>query len=319
MTTIGTDRAVGPAVSAAARRVVEGGFDLHVHTAPSLRPKRVDAWTVGEEARAAGMGGVLLKDHDRPTMGDAHLVNREAPTPFRAYGSVCLNASVGGLNAAAVESAIALGTAAVFLPTDSAANDHSFWNRHAGEMKHVHVSEEPRRWTAQLRTLDDEATLRPEVEEVLRLCAAAGVLVCTGHLGADEIDVVVQRAAAHGARVVVTHAPVLTEADDDVLRRWAAAGALLELAYVFCCPDAHLPDFLRRHVAGEAALIERIGPASFVLSTDLGQEGNPTPAHGLLEFVDGLLAEGLTEDALATMVRDNPLRALAGSPPAASA
>jgi hypothetical protein len=51
-------------------------------------------------------------------------------------------------------------------------------------------------------------------------------------------------------------------------------------------------------------MTERIGPASFVLSTDLGQEGNPTPANSLLEFVDGLVAEGLTEGSVATMVRD---------------
>src|SRR5207244_242259 len=41
--------------------------------------------------------------------------------------------------------------------------------------------------------------------------------------------------------------------------------------------------------------------AQFVLGTDLGQTGNPTPADGLQLFVTGLAAEGINREQIQTM------------------
>jgi microsomal dipeptidase-like Zn-dependent dipeptidase len=116
--------------------------------------------------------------------------------------------------------------------------------------------------------------------------------------------------AGLGGRVVVTHAPAFTGASVADLRAWADKGAFLELVYVFCCDGLPLPASMRRSVGQEAALIEEVGHERIVLSTDLGQEGNPPPVEGLAAFASGLLAEGIPEAAVDTMMRRNPARAL---------
>jgi hypothetical protein len=90
------------------------------------------------------------------------------------------------------------------------------------------------------------------------------------------------------------------------LAEWAAAGALLELVAVSCC--GHVPACLSRTFAMEAELIELLGDAVFVLSSDLGQLGNPAPAEGLGLFIEGLLGEGISEGQIERMVRTNPAR-----------
>jgi predicted metal-dependent phosphotriesterase family hydrolase len=56
--------------------------------------------------------------------------------------------------------------------------------------------------------------------------------------------------------------------------------------------------------------IRQIGPASCILSSDLGQPGNALPADGFAAFLAALRAKGLSEQDLGRMVRDNPARLL---------
>ena len=298
-------------ISARAMSLLEGAIDLHVHVDPSVRPRLGDSRELIIEAGRAGMRGLLLKDHDRATVADAWHANRVG-NGVSAAGSVCLNAPAGGLNPAAAEAAIQLGVAAVFLPTDSAHNDGEFWARHLAGRDRAEVVGEghARRYTSRIKVRDEGGSLIRPVTEVIELCAEAGVTVCTGHLSADEVTVVVDECAALGARVVVTHAPVFTDADIDHLQRWADAGALLELVAIFCCQIPSLPTTIWRSYEGEASLIDRVGAGSFVLSTDLGQRNNPSPVEGLATFVDGLLAEGISEDDVSIMTRVNPATAL---------
>jgi hypothetical protein len=61
-----------------------------------------------------------------------------------------------------------------------------------------------------------------------------------------------------------------------------------------------------------AARIKSVGARHFVLGTDLGQTGNPTPADGLQMFVTGLMAEGVTREEIQTMGREVPGALLTG-------
>lgn len=291
-----------------ARSLLEGAIDLHVHVKPAVRNRVSDSRELIEAAGAVGMRAVLFKDHDRSTVPDAfHAAT--VGTPVLPVGAVCLNASVGGLNPAAAEAALRMGARAVFLPTDSASNDHRFW-RTLGDPaeRAAAVGELPRQHTMAIDVLDGGAVLVPTVTSVIELCAAAGAIVCTGHLGEDEVSAVVDACRIAGARVVVTHAPMFTTAGPEALARWAAGGALLELVAVACC--GHLPAAVRRSYEMDAALIDAIGAGAFTLSSDLGQVGNPLPTDGLARFIDGLLAEGISEDDIALMTRVNAARAL---------
>lgn len=62
----------------------------------------------------------------------------------------------------------------------------------------------------------------------------------------------------------------------------------------------------------EAVVFKAVGAKHFVLGTDLGQTGNPTPADGLQMFVAALEAAGITRDQIQTMGRETPAALLMG-------
>lgn len=69
-----------------------------------------------------------------------------------------------------------------------------------------------------------------------------------------------------------------------------------------------------RHVRVEetAAAVREIGAQNFILATDLGQMGNPSPADGLQLFVLDLMKAGLGKDQIMTMGREVTGRLLMG-------
>src|SRR5579859_6238972 len=110
---------------------LQGAYDLHVHSAPCLYPRLADDLTVTEAAQAAGLRGLVLKSHHEPTVGRAYILNqvfrRESPDPLTVYGSITLNAAVGGVNPVAVEAALRTGARMVWMPTvDSQAHAAAF-------------------------------------------------------------------------------------------------------------------------------------------------------------------------------------------------
>ena len=87
---------------------LEGIADLHVHTAPDVRPRRMDDIELAQEATAVGMRAVLLKSHhtltaDRATIAEKHVGG------VRVFGGLALNHAVGGMNPAAAEAAVRWG------------------------------------------------------------------------------------------------------------------------------------------------------------------------------------------------------------------
>ena len=63
-----------------------------------------------------------------------------------------------------------------------------------------------------------------------------------------------------------------------------------------------------------AEAIKKIGPQFCILSSDLGQKGNPLPVDGFAAFLAAMKAHGLTDQDLDRMARRNPA-ALLGLPP----
>jgi predicted TIM-barrel fold metal-dependent hydrolase len=52
--------------------------------------------------------------------------------------------------------------------------------------------------------------------------------------------------------------------------------------------------------------IQQLGAEHVILSTDLGQPGNPSHTEGLREFVARALAAGITQADLDMMLKTNP-------------
>jgi hypothetical protein len=251
----------------------------------------VTALEAAAQARDAGHAGVLLKSHTEPTAQLARIV-AEAVTGIDVYGGVCCDHEIGGLNPAAVETALSLGGRIVWLPTLSSRQDVV-----NGVAEQLGIP------GPGLTVVDDDGELLPATHEIAALCHEHDAVLATGHISAPE-HVAVARAFGARQRVLVTHAmedlvgPKLSVAE---LVEIADLGAWIELCALTC-----VGALASRPVADLAGAADRVGPARCTLASDYGQAVNAAPVEGLQQFADRMSAEGLTADAIRTMVVANP-------------
>ena len=315
--------------------LLTGAIDLHTHTAPSLSPRSVDSWDLLERAASAGMRGVLIKDHHFTTAPQAWLVNRHAATQdCRLFSAICLNHATGGLNPAAVEAAVRFGVDLVCLPTLSAANHEAYKEevartvssigpsggdapgesgtasgiefpgyappRSAPDWKEAVPVPEP------IRLLDGQGRLNPEVRTILRMVAAADIVIATGHCGAEEAVAVMRAAREEGCRkILLTHLPSYTTSTTSDLLQIADSGpCYVELSWEMTVRD--LPESYRFTPLQIAGYIRAFGPERVVLSSDYGHARLPDPVEGMRETLRMLIAEGFDDDQIRTMTARNP-------------
>ena len=294
----------GTEPSARARELVRGAYDLHVHVGPDLAERRIDDLGLARRFAELGLAGFVLKSHYAPTAERAAVVRAAVPG-VRALGAVTLNAGVGGLNAQAVEIAAREGARIVWLPTVDSENEASeegpkparqpVWRAIQDEFAAAGVSSGPVKLTV------------GGLAKVLDVVARHGLVLATGHLGRAEIRAAVDAALAAGvSRVVVTHPDYPTQGVPvEEQRELAAQGAVLER----CFAPIHTGK-----VSWDAtfAAIRATGPENNVLSTDLGQLGNPPVEDGLALMADHLLEAGFSEHDVRTMAVVNTRRLAGG-------
>lgn len=244
---------------------LRGAIDLHVPCAPDVVPRRFDAIDVARAAAAAGFSAVVLTSHLTPTMATAMLAAKMAPE-VAVHGALVLNDCSGGFHPAAVETALALGARAIWMPTYSAHNHKVREGGHGG-----------------LTVFDAHGELRQHVKEVLILVARAKVLLATGHLSPEEGAAVIRYAYQQGARrLLVSHPERATTRYPVALQRDLARYGV----------------FFERRADGVEE-IAAVGVESTVLSSGLGEYGEPAP-------LDALLGAGMSEAQLRQMMVDNP-------------
>jgi hypothetical protein len=278
--------------------VLDGAIDLHCHFGPETVigvPHSVDAFEAARDAAALGFAAIVLKSHDFPSNSVAYAV-AQTVDGVKVHGSICCDFCVGGLNPAAVETALRDGAAIVWLPTISSQQD--VVNGVAALLGIPGPG---------IELLDEQGRLVPEVEEILSLVAQYDAIAATGHTSAAEHFALARNFGKRG-RLVVTHAmnagagPHLSVQDCVEL---AQLGAHIELAAATCMAG-HGPS-----VGDVVKAIEAIGAERIVLSTDYGWNSElPRPAAGLHEYVDALWEFGAPEAQLRLMTCDNPARLL---------
>ena len=278
--------------SAEVTRALAGAIDIHVHNLPDDRPRSIDAVDVAILARTRGMRGLVLKNHFESTAGIAYLVRKLVPG-IEVFGGIDLNRTVGGINPAAVEHMVKVTGGigkVVWMPTFDSENQ-------------VRTSKEQRPFVSVSRG----GVLLPEVKQVIALIAKHDLTMATGHSSAVEGLLLLDEARRQGVqRLVVTHAmnpPISMTVEQ--MKQAAALGARIE--FVGSTMREAGAD---ARVARFAETIRAVGPANCILSSDLGQAGNPLPPDGFGEFLVALQAKGFTDAEMQTMVRDNPARLL---------
>lgn len=279
-----------------------GCIDLHLHSAPDVRPRRLDDVDLARAAHSAGYRAILLKNHHTLTADRAAIAQRVVGRELRVFGGLALNAAVGGVNPAAVEVALAMGAKQIWFPTVSATVEHAARVRE-GHPPPLGAGRGP------VTVFAAQGTLLPAVREVLALIRDHDAILGTGHLDRDELQAVVTEARRMGVgKVLVTHPehPLLRLGLGEQ-RELAALGVMFERC--FCFSVGAIPG-RPVEVAAIAEAIRDVGAASSVLSTDLGRADLPHPLEGMSMFLGELARAGVPGDALSLMCRDNPARLL---------
>jgi hypothetical protein len=283
--------AQGTGTSDPARALV-GAIDIHVHHLPDDRPRSIDAIDVAKLAQSKGMRAIVLKNHYESTAGIAYMVRKFVPG-VEVFGGIDLNLTIGGINPAAVEHMTRVTGGwgrVVWMPTFDAENQ-------------VRYSKENRPFVS----VSSGGELLPAVKQVIALIAKHRLVLATGHSSSTEGLMLLREGRRQGVQhMVVTHAmnaPVLMDVAQ--MQEAAKLGAFIEFvggSLAAAEASARIDRF--------ADAIRRVGPEFCILSSDLGQAGNPLPPDGFGAFLAAMRAKGFTEQEVDRMSKQNPAKLL---------
>jgi uncharacterized protein DUF6282 len=290
-TALGVSRSAGQTGTPVADnpdRLLSGAIDIHVHSLPDDRERSVDGLEAAVMARAHGMRGLVLKNHYDPTAGLAFMVRKQVPG-VEVFGGIDLNLSVGGMNPAAVE----------HMTKVSGGYGRLVWMSTFDAENQVRSSKENRPFVR----VSSGGSLLPEAKAVIGVVAKHQLVLATGHVSADEGLMLLREGRRQGVQhMVVTHAmnaPIsMTVAQ---MQEAAKEGAFIEFT-----GGSMIGQGAAARVDGFADAIKKVGPAFCILSSDLGQKGNPLPADGFAAFIAALHARGLSDADLDRMSKQNP-------------
>lgn len=279
-----------------AKEILCGGYDLHTHTEPSAFHRGLNDFELLEEADALGMAGVLIKAHYGSTAPRAALLNLSGLYKTRAYGGLALNHPTGGLNPYAVENALKMGAAIIWMPTRDSENCLKYGDMPGDFFSRPGIS-----------ILDRSGghssdSLKAEVREIFELVKKYSGWLATGHLNAAESVLLCREGRKSGVNMILTHPEWdRTKVPGPIQQELAALGVLVEKNWLNLAEASVSPEEM-------AANIRLAGPEHVYLATDRGQAGAEHPAEGMLRFIETLWNQGFTQTELETMVRTVPAR-----------
>lgn len=267
-----------------------GLIDLHIHSSPDVRPRRHTDLELAAFAREAGARAIVIKSHHVPTMDRAWHTTQATPG-LSVFGGLALNWPVGGLNAHAVSTALKQGARIIWLPTLHAENHR----RKEGHQDGIAVTSQGRVVAA--------------AEVIFEMIAEADAILATGHIGAEEMPVVVAAATAKKVRrILITHPEhsvvgMNLEQQRDLLRNFPV---IFERHYAQ--PNGR--GGYRSNFAENLDSIKALGFASTVLATDAGQVENDSWTDCWKNMLGAYGEAGISEEALRQMCSLNPARLL---------
>jgi uncharacterized protein DUF6282 len=282
---------------------LKGAIDFHVHQGPDSVDRAIDADDLARLAKKMGMRGMVMKNHWEDTAALVYMVRKEVPG-IELFGGITQDLAVGGINLEAVKHMVAMKGGwgrIVWLPTFDAENAVKYAK---GTGPFVRVSE--------------NGHLLPNVLELIDFIALHHDMVLeTGHISAEEGDMVVHEAHQRGVtHIVVTHAmAVPVRMTIPQMQAAAKDGAFIEFVYNATLGANHVVT-----VGDYANAIRAAGPKSCILATDFGSvQTPPAPQHplepqGLLDFMVALHKEGISVADINLMAKTNPALALGLQP-----
>ena len=277
---------------------LKGIVDLHIHTAPDVRQRKMNDLEIMEAAVERGVRAVVIKSHVMPTVGRAAIVNKVkeekygSTSDFQMYGGVALNRFVGGINPWAVETALKLGGKLVWMPTNTAENDCRKQNRE--------------NWVSVLK----DGKIVPELKDVFQLIRDHDAVLETGHISPEECFIVTEAARNAGVKkIVITHPEfwIVGMSMEEQARIVKDYDVLLE--HVYAQPIGG--GVYKKNLETNVEAMKAIGCEHFIVSTDSGQTQNPYWYESIKEYIDYLYdVGGFTKEEIDRMTKVNPGRML---------
>ena len=269
-----------------------GVIDIHVHCAPDSTPRSIDAIDLARLAAKRGMRGLVLKNHYQPTASLAYIVRKEVPG-IEIFGGVDLNLSVGGMNPFAVE----------HMAATTGGYGRVVWMSTFDSEAQVRYSKQDRPFVR----VAQNGQLLPETRRGIAVIAKHDLVMATGHTSAEEALMLIREARAQGVKhMVVTHAMLQPiHMSDAQMVEAAKMGAYIEFVY-----NGLIGSYKESTFQDYARAIRSVGVEHCILSSDMGQPGNPLHPDGLIALFDGLKKEGITQAEIDRMAKENPARLL---------
>jgi hypothetical protein len=286
-------------------KLLEGAYDLHVHTGPDIPQRSLDDFDYAERLLKIGMKGFGIKSHYFCTAERARLVKKLYPA-INPIGAITLNNSVGGINPTAVEMAAKDGAKIVWMPTFDAENEIQYTFGQAGydelpPWAQVQFDRRKQGKTQTGITILEEGKLKEPVHEVLDLISENNLILATGHLSKTEIFALVSAARDHKVKKIVCTHPTFSSIalTKEEQKELIDMGAYMEECFGCITPDYGITwGEIYEH-------IRYLGVEKVILSSDLGQKTNPFPDEGMITFVKNLAENGFTESEIKRMTVEN--------------
>lgn len=293
------------------KELIRGAYDLHVHSAPDVLPRKVDDLEMAQRIIASGMAGYAMKSHYFCTAERATMSKKLYPE-CDSIGTITLNGSVGGINPMAVEMAARAGAKLLWMPTCDGAYEQAhtftgdpnkklpFWANIVLAMKEEGISAPP------ISIVDKDGQLTEETHKVLDVIAKYDMILTTGHLSHEETFALVKSAAReHNVKnIIITHVDFpTTYYSIEEQKQLADYGAYMEHCYTTYATK-------KVDYAVTLEMIRAMGPEHVVVATDLGQPTNIFPDEGMLSFATSLYNDGFTTEQVRQMTVYNARKLL---------
>lgn len=285
--------------------LLEGAYDLHVHSAPDVLPRKMDDFEMASRIVSARMGGYAIKSHYFCTAERATMAKKFYPQ-CNAIGTITLNNSIGGINPNAVEMAGRSGAKIVWLPTADAANERAsvfngetgkklpYWAHIVIQMNEEGVKSNP------ISILQDGKLIEP-MYDVLDIIARKDMILATSHVSKEECFAVVKAAHDRGIKkIIITHVEFpATFYTIEEQKELAQYGAYMEHCYTTWATN-------KVELSKAIQQIRELSSDRVILSTDLGQPASLYPDEGLLIYAQKLIEAGFSETDIRKMCVENP-------------
>jgi len=264
---------------------LKGFVDIHIHTSPDIRDRKLDDISAAQSARDAGMTAIVIKSHITLTADRAAIAQKMVPD-IKVFGSLVLNDYVGGINPLAAEAAVKLGAKIIWLPTVSAMNHKRFHKEEGG-----------------IYLLAEDGKVIPELIDILNIIAENDCVLATGHISTQEIFKIVPIAKGLGVnKIVITHPEVpWISMSIDEQRKILDYDVFFERCYV---STLDIGGGVPLGIITDA--ISDLGVGSTIISTDFGASVLDTPAVGFREYIGVLSRSGFSESDIIIMGIKNP-------------